>query len=352
MAKLYLKLASGHTFEGEAFGASGSVSGEIVFSTSMVGYLETLSDPRYYGQLVVQTFPMIGNYGVIPDELSDSNAKLSAYIVREYCQEPSNFRSEGKLDDFLLSRGIIGMCGVDTRELTRVIREHGVMNARICESADDETDFSSFAISGALAVAARADYPKTGFLGSGPKVAVWDFGQGSLFETEMKALGCAPAIFGYNESAETILAAAPDGVVLTGGPGDPRENPGVIAEIKKLADRGLPILAVGLGHQMLALAMGLEVEKLKYGHRGSQPVIDMSNSRVYTTSQNHGYAVRHPKEQVIARASFKNANDLSCEGLEYPGKPFVSLQFVPQKGKGLAGMSFIYERFVSLMEVK
>ncbi|MCI8441075.1 MAG: carbamoyl phosphate synthase small subunit [Provencibacterium sp.] len=352
MEKAYLVLENGQVFKGRRFGAPLETEGELVFTTGMTGYLETLTDPSYHGQLVVQTFPLIGNYGLISADFESEKAHLSAYIVREWCREPSNFRSEGTLDTFLKSQGIPGLEGVDTRELTAIIREKGVMNARLCHSPEG-TNFGrlcALRVSGAVAaVGCQKAYtvkaPNERF-----RVALWDFGAKKNIERELLRRGCSVSHIPPAYTAARILQLRPDGVLLSNGPGDPAENTGVIRELQALCRSGVPVFGICLGHQLLALAHGGETEKLKYGHRGTnQPVKSLLDGRVYITSQNHGYAVRRLPQG--AETLFKNVNDATNEGIIYRNIPAFSVQFHPEAAAGPLDTGFLFDQFVKNMEV-
>ncbi len=352
--KAYLVLENGTVFEGRRFGASGDVTGEIVFTTAMTGYLETLTDPSYYGQIVVQTFPLIGNYGVIPLDFESASPALKAYIVREQCQEPSNFRSEGVLGAFLESAGIVGLYGLDTRALTRIIREYGVMNAQIVSSKQEAeaclASLAGYKVENAVnAVTCRQPVPPSG---SGERrVVLWDFGAKANIRRELEKRGCAVTTVPAGTTAEEIAAMAPDGVMLSNGPGDPAENTAIIEELRRLCERKLPLFGICLGHQLLALSQGAKTAKLKYGHRGAnQPVRDTETGRVYITSQNHGYAVVTDSLPENARLSFANANDGTSEGIAYRDMPAFSVQFHPEACGGPQDTSFLFDRFIAMID--
>ena len=348
----YLILENGKVFEGKSFGAEGCVTGEVVFTTAMTGYLETLTDPSYYGQIVVQTFPLIGNYGVIPEDFESAGPRLKGYIVREVCDAPSNFRCEGKLNDYLKKAGIIGLYGIDTRQLTRIIREHGVMNGRIVTDPNgvDMEEIRSYLVKNAVeSVSTGEKYMLT------PdeikrKVVLWDFGAKMNIERELVNRGCEVTVVPGSTTAEELLALNPDGVMLSNGPGDPAENTGIIAELKKVADSGTPIFGICLGHQLFALAMGGKTGKMKYGHRGSnQPVKNVETGRVYISSQNHGYEVL---SQTVknGKISFVNANDNTCEGVDYDEIGAFTVQFHPEACGGPHDANFLFDRFMANME--
>ena len=292
MKKCYLVLADGHIFEGKRFGAEGSALGELVFNTGMVGYETTLTDPNNYGQIVLQTFPMIGNYGIIPADLEGKKAHLSGYVVREYCTSPSNFRCEGTLDAYLKAQGIVGICDLDTREITRILRDKGVMNAKIVDDPADVEGLSDYEVNGAVEAVAthrRGTFPA----GDPPtyRVSLLDLGNSGTIVSELLSRDCEVTIFPYTASATDIMSIGPDGIIVSDGPGDPRKNDAIVAQIKKMLGK-VPVMGVGLGHQLMALAAGASCVKLPYGHRGAnQPVKRLSDGRTYITAQNHGYAV-------------------------------------------------------------
>ncbi len=353
---IYLTLQNGRSFAGKSFGAVADVTGELVFTTGMVGYLETLTDPSYCGQIVLQTFPQIGNYGVISSDFESTAPHLKAYIVKEWCQEPSNFRSEGDLDAFLKANNIPGMYGVDTRAITRIVREHGVMNARISArplTADEVKALADYRITGsvpAMSRTQREDLPAT----SGParhRVAVWDFGSTGDMIRELRQRGCDLMVMPWNTTAAEIVALKPDGVLLTNGAGDPAENSSVIAQIKELCGAKIPTMGICLGHQMLALAQGAKTEKMKYGHRGAnQPARLAGTNRVYITTQNHGYMVSPATLPANAEELFINANDGTNEGLRYTDMPAFSVQFHPEACGGPQDTTFLFDRFIEMMD--
>ena len=342
----YLILEDGTIFEGRSFGAGGEITGEIVFTTSMVGYLETLTDQSYYGQIVLQTFPLIGNYGVISSDFESPHVGARAYIVKHPCQDPSNFRSEGNLDTFLKEQGIVGFCGIDTRALTKIIREKGVMNGKITSSPPTDADRAEavgYSIRNAVAAVSS---PAAVHTGNGSKcVALMDFGAKRGIEEALEARDCDVWTFPYNTSAQEIMKINPNGIMLSNGPGDPAEpsNAEIVKVIRELVQSGIPIFGICLGHQLLALANGYTTKKLKFGHRGAnQPVREQSTGRVYITSQNHGYAV------TAEDGSFVNVNDGTCEGMDY-GTSF-SVQFHPEARGGPLDTAFLFDRFIERMD--
>lgn len=343
----YLVLENGAVFPGTRFGATGEKIGELVFTTGVEGYLETISDPSYAGQIVVQTFPLIGNYGVIPEDMEGTPA-IQGYVVREHCDAPSNFRSQGDLASFLQREGIPGICGVDTRELTRIIRENGVMNAVICDEIPaDLSPLGKYQVAG---VVAQVSCKKPQVYGpEGPaahRVTLIDYGAKRNIIRSLVARGCQVTVVPYDTPAEAILADGPDGVMLSNGPGDPAENTYAIQQIAKLLGQ-VPIFGICLGHQLTALAMGGQTIKLKYGHRGAnQPVREVDGKRTYITTQNHGYAVVADSLSGKGQVTFVNANDGSCEGMAYPGEKCFTVQFHPEACAGPCDTSFLFDRFL------
>ncbi len=349
MKKGFLVLEDGQVFEGLRFGAKADCIGELVFTTNMCGYLETLTDPSYAGQIVMQTFPLIGNYGVIPADF-EGGSFLRGYVVREVCATPSNFRAEGNVDALLAERGIPGLCGVDTRLLTRIVREKGVMNAMICgEVPADLSALRAYRVTGVVAEATCA--VPTVFPARGARrfrVALLDYGAKRNIARELLSRGCEVTVFPASTPAETVLAGGFDGVMLSNGPGDPAENTFQIEQIGKLLG-ALPLFGICLGHQLTALAAGGGTYKLHFGHRGAnQPVQEVNGRRTFITSQNHGYAVADGVPG--GRVSYANANDGTCEGIDYPAMRAFTVQFHPEACAGPRDTAFLFDRFISLME--
>ncbi len=354
MSRGYLILEDGHVFSGERFGAAGEADGELVFTTGMTGYLETLTDPSYYGQLVVQTFPLIGNAGVIPADFESGQPALRGYILREWCRDPSNFRSEGGLDTFLKERGVPGLCGVDTRAITRLVRERGVMNARIAGSPECDLErLRTLRLAGAVQAVGCREKELCGAPDARFTVALWDFGAKEGIVRALCERGAKVWRVPPSASAKELLALRPDGVMLSNGPGDPADNPEIIEALRAVSESGVPLFGICLGHQLLALARGARTVKLLYGHRGAnQPVRDTVSGRVFITSQNHGYAVDALSLRAGAGMSYENANDGTCEGLEYSDIPAFSVQFHPEACAGPRDTAFLFQKFFHLMEVK
>ena len=384
MSKAYLILADGSIFEGSSIGSQGKSIGETVFTTGMTGYIETLTDPSYFGQIVTQTFPLIGNYGVEPVDFESKKSWVRGYVVRELCEKPSNFRCEGDLDSFLKSQNIVGISGIDTRKLTKILREAGVMNGMILSDGQSHSDselLSQYqeeiraykiekAVESVQSLCKGESLPpgvqaslSPAPLSAGrnnserlvprnaPSVVLFDFGAKANIERELEKRGCKVTVVPFDMKAEKIIKENPDGIMLSNGPGDPAENVGVISEIKKLCEYGkIPIFGICLGHQMLAIARGAKTSKLKYGHRGgNQPVKYVDTGRVYISSQNHGYAVENASIPSFAKMSFFNVNDGTCEGIDYTDIPAFSVQFHPEACGGPHDTNFLFDKFISMM---
>lgn len=355
----YLILADGTVFTGKSFGCEGEVIGEIVFTTAMTGYVEALTDPGNCGQLVTQTFPLIGNYGVNDEDYESNKSTVSGYIVREYCESPSNFRCESDIDSFLKKNGIIGLYDIDTRRLTRIIRESGVMNGMITTTVPDEAfkaqaleKINSFNI-GRVVPKVSVKQPEKFKSESGKyKVALIDYGYRFNIRRELVNRGCDVTVFPYNVTAQEIKDFNPDGIMLSSGPGNPEENPESINTLKELIPERIPTFGICLGHLMLALANGAQTVKLKYGHRGeNQPVTDIALGRTFITAQNHGYAVVSDSVPTGAGAvSHINVNDKTCEGIRYTNAPAFTVQFHPEACGGPQDTTYLFDEFISLME--
>ena len=350
MKKGYLILQDGQVFEGVRFGAETDTVGELVFTTGMCGYVETLTDPSYAGQIVMQTYPLIGNYGIIREDFEGACC-VKGYVVREYCDTPSNFRTDCDLDTYLKEQGVPGLCGVDTRELTRIIREHGVMNAAICDEIPaDLTPIKTYAITGVVEAVSCKEPDRYQAEGEERfRVSLLDYGAKRNIVRELQKRGCTVTVLPASTSAEDILAADPDGVMLSNGPGDPAENVYQIEQIRKLLGK-VPMFGICLGHQLTALAAGGSTYKLKYGHRGvNQPVRDVEGVRTYITSQNHGYAVDSDTVK-LGKVRFANANDGTCEGIDYPELKAFTVQFHPEACGGPRDTEYLFDDFVAMMK--
>ena len=351
--KAFLILEDGTVFTGTSIGSTRDMISEIVFNTSMTGYLEVLTDPSYAGQAVVMTYPLIGNYGITPD-MESLNAWPDGYIVRELSRMPSNFRCEGTIQDFLKKYDIPGIAGVDTRALTKILREKGTMNGMITtnENYDLEEVISKLKNYKVEGVVSKVTCEEKYVLeGTGKKVALLDLGAKKNIAKSLNDRGCEVTVYPADTTAEEIIASNPDGIMLSNGPGDPAECTSIIKEIKKLYETDIPIFAICLGHQLMALATGGTTYKLKYGHRGgNHPVKDLQTGRVYISSQNHGYVVDEDKiDPNVAVPAFKNVNDGTNEGLAYVGKNIFTVQFHPEACPGPQDSGYLFDRFLEMM---
>ena len=353
--KAFLILEDGTVFTGTSIGSTRDMISEIVFNTSMTGYLEVLTDPSYAGQAVVMTYPLIGNYGITPD-MESLKAWPDGYIVRELSRMPSNFRCEGTIQDFLKKYDIPGIAGVDTRALTKILREKGTMNGMITTNENYDLDeviskLKNYKVEGVVSKVTCEE--KYVLEGTGKKVALLDLGAKKNIAKSLNDRGCEVTVYPADTTAEEIIASNPDGIMLSNGPGDPAECTSIIKEIKKLYETDIPIFAICLGHQLMALATGADTEKMRWGHRGgNHPVKDLSTGRVYISSQNHGYAVdTESLDPNIAVPAFVNVNDGTNEGLKYTGKNIFTVQYHPEACPGPQDSSYLFDRFLKMMEV-
>ena len=390
--KAYLILEDGTVFEGTSIGADKEVISEIVFNTSMAGYLEVLTDPSYAGQAVCMTYPLIGNYGVCRQDCESRRPWPDGFIVRELSRMPSNFRSDCSIQEYLKEYDVPGIAGIDTRALTKILREKGTMNGMITtnENYDLEeilpklaayttgkvvekvTCAEKYEVKGAKdlsengPVSGSAVFNKEAFAagekekrpsmvralnGAGKRVALLDLGAKENIARSLAMRGCDVTVYPAGTKAEEIIADAPDGIMLSNGPGDPKECTGVIQEIRKLYETDIPIFAICLGHQLMALATGADTHKMKYGHRGgNHPVKDLSTGRVYISSQNHGYVVDTDRlDPQVAVPAFVNVNDGTNEGLRYTGKNIFTVQFHPEACPGPQDSGYLFDRFITMM---
>lgn len=353
--KAYLILEDGSVYEGENVGALREAVSEIVFNTSMTGYLEVMTDPSYAGQAVVMTYPLIGNYGICHEDMESDRPWIDGLIVRELSEVASNFRNEDSIQNFLIKNNIPCICGIDTRDLTKRLREHGTMNGFI-------TVDSSFVVEKILQrikeysvkdVVKRTSTKETYILpGKGKRVVLIDFGAKKNIARQLKKRGCEVIVVPCDTKAKEILKLKPDGIMLSNGPGDPKENVDIIKEIKKLYDTDIPIFAICLGHQLMALATGANTYKLRYGHRGgNHPVKDLETGRTYISSQNHGYAVDESTlDKNICVPAFVNVNDGTNEGLRYINKKIFTVQYHPEACPGPRDSSYLFDKFIKMME--
>lgn len=356
--KAYLLLADGTVFEGGSIGLQGTTIGEIVFNTSMTGYEEILTDASYYGQIVTQTYPMIGNYGVNDVDTESRKSWVKGYIVREECDVPSNFRCEGDLDNFLKTQNIIGLCGIDTRRLTRIIREHGVMNGAITnrEGLENKSDLlnsiNSYTIKDAIKSVTIEEKIIEKAENGNLNVALLDYGFKLNIKRSLLKRGCNVTVYPALTDPAEILKSAPDGIMLSNGPGDPAECVEAIENLKVLAGSEVPIFGICLGHQLLALANGAKTVKLKYGHRGANhPVKDLNQDRTYITSQNHGYAViPNTLDENVGTVSHTNLNDDTVEGIRYKRGNMFTVQFHPEASPGPMDSGYLFDEFITMMK--
>lgn len=351
----FLILEDGHVFKGQSFGARKEVICEIVFNTSMTGYLEVLTDPSYQGQGVVMTYPLIGNYGVCAEDAESAHPWHSAFIVREISRTSSNFRREEDLEDYLIRHDIPGISGVDTRAITKILREEGSMGGMITTNPDYNLDeilpkLKEYRVTDAVKTVTRQE--KEHFPGDGYKVALLDLGTKDNIINSLTKRGCDVTVYPAFTSAEEILGDQPDGIMLSNGPGDPKECATVIEELKKLYNSDVPIFAICLGHQLMALATGADTEKMRWGHRGgNHPVKDLSTGRVYISSQNHGYVIKGETiKEDVAEVSFRNVNDNTIEGLHYKNKKIRTVQFHPEACPGPQDTAYLFDEFMDVMK--
>ena len=372
--KAFLILEDGTIFCGSSIGSDREVISEIVFNTSMTGYLEVLTDPSYAGQAVVMTYPLIGNYGICREDMESDKPWPDGFIVRELSRIPSNFRSGDTIQHFLKEYDIPGISGIDTRVLTKILREKGTMNGMITthvyeDYAEPIERIKNYQVTGVVkAASCREKYvvagDETAFAGAarrkgavesrageGKRVALLDLGAKRNIAHALAERGCQVTVYPCDTPADEILSANPDGIMLSNGPGDPKENVEIIGEIRKLYQSEIPIFAICLGHQLMALAVGADTYKLKYGHRGgNHPVKDLTAGRVYISSQNHGYAVSlESLDPQVAVPAFVNVNDGTNEGLRYVGKNIFTVQFHPEACPGPQDSGYLFDRFIEMM---
>lgn len=390
--KAFLILEDGTVFEGTHIGADKEIISEIVFNTSMAGYLEVLTDPSYAGQAVCMTYPLIGNYGICKEDMESIKAWPDGFIVRELSRIPSNFRSDITIQQFLEEQGVTGIAGIDTRALTKILRQRGTMNGMITTDTQYKTDeilprlkayttgkvvekvtcekpytikgVTTLSENGPLSGSARFDAKSFAanqkeqkpslvreLNGAGKKVALLDLGTKDNIAHSLAMRGCDVTVYPALTTAEEILRDKPDGIMLSNGPGDPKECGSIIAQIRKLYDADTTIFAICLGHQLMALATGADTYKMKYGHRGgNHPVKDLATGRVYISSQNHGYVVDMDKlDENVAVPAFVNVNDGTCEGLSYTGKNIFTVQYHPEACCGPQDSGYLFDRFIDMM---
>lgn len=353
--KAYLILEDGSVYEGENVGACREAVSEIVFNTSMTGYLEVMTDPSYAGQAVVMTYPLIGNYGICYEDMESYRPWIDGLIVRELSEVASNFRNEDSIQNFLIKNNIPCICGIDTRDLTKRLREHGTMNGFITVDSSFVVEkilqrIKEYSVKG---VVKRTSTKEAYSLpGKGKRVVLIDFGAKKNIARQLQKRGCEVIVVPCDTKAKEILKLKPDGIMLSNGPGDPKENVDIIEEMKKLYDTDIPIFAICLGHQLMALATGANTYKLRYGHRGgNHPVKDLETGRTYISSQNHGYAVDESTlDKNICVPAFVNVNDGTNEGLRYINKKIFTVQYHPEACPGPRDSSYLFDKFIKMME--
>lgn len=351
--RTFLALEDGTIFEGSSFGAAGEVIGELVFNTGMTGYQEVLTDPSYCGQIVTMTYPLIGNYGVNVEDIESAKPQVKGFVVREMCKTPSNWRSFETLSGYLDSNGIIGIEGIDTRALTRILRDRGPMKGIISTDPDFSLankldEISRYVIQNPVELV-TTDKVKH-FEGRGERVALLDYGIKRNIIRSLIKRNCDVYQFPAFATAEEILAVHPDGIMLSNGPGDPKDCGGPIRTIRELLGKK-PLFGICLGHQLTALAMGGDTEKLKYGHRGcNHPVKDIERDLTFITSQNHGYTIiEESLDRKKAVVSHRNMNDGTVEGVRYTEAPAFTVQFHPEASPGPADTAYLFDRFIQMM---
>ena len=352
--KAFLILEDGTIFEGTSIGSTKEIISEIVFNTSMTGYLEVLTDPSYAGQAVVMTYPLIGNYGICRKDMESLKLWPDGYIVRELSRIPSNFRSEDSIQNILKEFDIPGIAGIDTRALTKILREKGTMNGMITTNENYNIEevlnrLKDYSPKGVVAKVTCNE--KSVLAGDGYRVALLDFGAKKNIAKSLNERGCEVTIYPASTTANEIIASNPDGIMLSNGPGDPKECVSVIEELKKLYQTDIPIFAICLGHQLMALATGADTHKMKYGHRGgNHPVKDLKTGKVYISSQNHGYVVDQKTiDPNIAEVGFINVNDKTVEGLRYKNKKIFTVQFHPEACPGPQDSNTLFDEFLEMM---
>jgi len=349
----YLLLEDGSVYEAERFGAEGDVTGEVVFNTGMTGYQEVLTDPSYCGQIVNMTYPLIGNYGVNGEDAESAKPQVRGFIVREHCEQPSNWKSDGGLDEYLKEHDIVAIAGLDTRALTRKIRTHGTLMGMICDVIPDRGTINDLKNQGVKHPVQEVTASKAYKIeGNGHRVAVMDYGIKRNILRSLKARACDLTVFPARSGIDEILSSRPEGIFLSNGPGDPKENEEDIEIIRGLIGTGIPIFGICLGHQLLALAAGGDTEKLKFGHRGcNHPVKDIKGDRTYITSQNHGFTIIPDSiEDKGIEITHTNLNDDTVEGMAFRDKPVMSVQFHPEACPGPRDTGYLFDRFITMME--
>ncbi|MFC4651575.1 carbamoyl phosphate synthase small subunit [Lactococcus nasutitermitis] len=353
MSKRLLILEDGTIFEGEAIGANLDVTGELVFNTGMTGYQQSITDQSYNGQILTFTYPLIGNYGINRDDYETINPTCKAVIVHEAARRPSNWRMQMSLDEFLKAKNIPGLTGVDTREITRIVREHGTLKAALV-NANDDVEHQMSQLKATVLPTNQVEISSTSTAypspNTGRNVVVVDFGLKHSILRELSKRKCNITVVPWNTTSEEILNMNPDGVMLTNGPGDPTDVPQAIEMIKEIQGK-VPIFGICLGHQLFSLANGATTYKMKFGHRGfNHAVREIATGRVDFTSQNHGYAVSSenlPDDLLITHVEI---NDNSIEGVRHRRFPAFSVQFHPDAAPGPHDADYLFDDFMDMMD--
>ncbi len=357
--KAALVLETGKVLMGESYGATGEAFGEVVFNTGMTGYQEVLTDPSYSGQMVCMTYPLIGNYGINRMDDQSEKAQVQGFIVKEAARNPSHWQMEKNISRTLAQAGVVGIKGIDTRALTRIIREHGVLRGVITTEIEHLNELIPRVkawlvppeVVAKVSTTEIYTLPATQIEKGSPHVVVLDFGIKKNILTAMQECGFHLTVVPHNTSAEQILALQPDGVFLSNGPGDPKSVEVGIKTIQGLMGER-PIFGICLGHQLLSLALGGDTYKMKFGHRGgNQPVQDLNTKRVTITSQNHGYAIAEDSlDQTPLYVTHRNLNDQSVEGVKHRELPVFSVQYHPEAGPGPSESLYLFDEFAQLMQ--
>lgn len=362
--RAFLILEDGTVFTGNSIGARKEVISEIVFNTSMTGYLEVLTDPSYAGQAVTMTYPLIGNYGICKKDMESRRGWPDGFIVRELSRMPSNFRSEMTIQEFLVENDIPGISGIDTRGLTKILREKGTMNGMITTNENYNLEeilpkLKEYKVTGVVKKVSCEEKQvyipgdlESESVTAKKRVAVIDVGTKKNIIRCLLNRGCDVTVYPCDFNAKEVISSKPDGIMITNGPGDPSECVEIIEQIKILAESGIPIFAICLGHQLMALAHNAKTYKMKYGHRGANhPVKNLETGKVYISSQNHGYVVDADSIDVsVAKPWFINVNDKTVEGLTYIGKPIKTVQFHPEANAGPKDSELLFEELMKMME--
>jgi carbamoyl-phosphate synthase small subunit len=354
--KKQLILEDGTVFIGEGFGCDADSVGEVVFNTGMTGYQEILSDPSYCGQIVTLTYPLIGNYGINRDDFESITPAVRGFIVKEAADFPSNWRNEFTMDEYFRMKNIPGIAGIDTRKLTRIIRQYGTLKGSICSIDADPKQVienlknQNLPTDQVHQVSTKNPYPSPG---RGKRVVLVDFGMKHGILRELNSRDCDVIVVPYNTTAEEVLLLRPDGIMLSNGPGDPKSVPEAIEMIKEVIGK-VPLFGICLGHQLFALACGADTEKMKFGHRGSNhPVKDLSTGKIAITSQNHGYTVNMESiEKTKLMVTHIALNDGTVEGVKHKDFPAFTVQYHPEASPGPEDANYLFDQFMQLIDSK